>query len=98
MSEPITESFLVEQMGQDLLADTLARQPSDGPKVSVAVGNVISWTAATRRNQISILGGTFTDLPAIDTAALATLVAGNNVLVLMIGNQWIIQGQILDPI
>lgn len=94
----ISESFLIDPINHDQLADTLARQPASGNGINVAVGNVISWTTATRRNQVSIMGGVFTDLPAIDTPALATMVAGNNVLVLMIGNQWIIQGRILDPI
>lgn len=98
MTEPITESFLLDPMVQDALVETLSRPPITGPVTKVAVGNIISWTVATRRNQVSILGGTFTDLPAMDTSALATLAAGNNVLVLMIGNQWIIQGRILDPI
>lgn len=93
----IQESYLIDPLTQTGLADTLART-STSPHVNVAVGRVIAWDTVTRRNQITILGGDFYDLPAVDTTSLTTIVAGNNVLVLMIGNQWVIQGRILDPI
>lgn len=94
MSETYNESYVVPH---DDLAATLAKSPA-GRAIDVAVGTVLTWDTVTRRNQVSIRGGTFTDLPAMDTSALATMVAGNNVLVLMVGNQWLIQGRILDPI
>lgn len=92
------ESFLLEPHQIAGVADTIADQRGDLPKINVAVGNVVAWDTVTRRNTITIQGGTFVDLPAMDTAALTTMVAGNNVLVLKVGNQWLIQGRILDPI
>lgn len=97
MTDTFDESLLLPSLAQDPLADTLAPSKSP-PPINVAVGRVTAWTTATRRNTVSIRGGVFTDLPAMDTSALATMAPGDNVLVLMVNNQWLIQGRILDPI
>lgn len=94
----IEESFLLESHQIAGVVDTIADQRGAVPRINVAVGVVLTWTTATRRNTVQIRGGVFTDLPAMDTSALASMVAGNNVLVLMVNNQWLIQGRILDPI
>ena len=92
------ESLLLEPSQIATVADTIADQRGPAPRINVAVGVVLTWIVATRRNTVQINGGVFTDLPVVDTSALATMVAGNNVLVLMVNNQWLIHGRILDPI
>lgn len=92
------ESLLLEPHEIAGVASVIADQRPAGRQPNFAVGRVIAWDTGTRRNTIQISGGLFTDLPAVDTPALTTMVAGNNVLVLMVENQWVVQGRILDPI
>jgi hypothetical protein len=61
-------------------------------------GVVTAWDPAIRRGTVTISGTVFTDLSVLDTSALATLVAGDIVLILKLNQSWLIVGRILDPL
>lgn len=90
------ESLLLESLQSTDLSGTLA---ASKPATQLfAKGTVMSWDSSTRRGSVSFNGATYVDLSVLDTAALATLIANDVVLLLKMNRSWLIVGRILDPL
>jgi len=80
-------------MRSDDLVPILAGQQGRG--LTLLEGTVNTWNTTTGANSITVAGGVFTDLRVIGTAA--GVAAGNQVVILALGNAWYVLGKLIRP-
>ncbi len=79
----------------DDLAPILAARPA--PAVGYRQGEVTAWDAGSYANTVTVDGTTMANLPVLDVADAALIVAGDTVAILTYGPTWLILGRITVP-